>query len=133
MLNPNVISKLRKIARIWSLVLIIIVFFIFGGYAWNWITTGVADPHAVEDYRPIENLAPLLEFLAVIGLTIAWRWERVGGIITIISSLLVLPLLLTFWPLLSNLPNYLIAPYGTWLIILIPGVLFFLISFNVKK
>lgn len=127
------VSRLRKIARVWSLLLIIIVLFIVGGYFWNWITTGVADPYAVEDYPPIENFPPLLEVLAVIGLAIAWRWERLGGIINIISSLVVLPLLLIHWPITSNFPNYLLAPYGTWMIILIPGIFFVLCSYLSKS
>ena len=127
------VSRLRKIARVWSLLLIIIVLFIVGGYFWNWITTGVADPYAVEDYPPIENFPPLLEVLAVIGLAIAWRWERLGGIINIISSLVVLSLLLIHWPITSNFPNYLLAPYGTWLIILIPGIFFVLCSYLSKS
>ena len=127
------VSRLRKIARVWSLLLIIIVLFIVGGYFWNWITTGVADPYAVEDYPPIENFPPLLEVLAVIGLAIAWRWERLGGIINIISSLVVLSLLLIHWPITSNFPNYLLAPYGTWMIILIPGIFFVLCSYLSKS
>ncbi|WP_069650096.1 DUF7670 domain-containing protein [Caloranaerobacter ferrireducens] len=124
MTNTQVINQIRKIARIWSLLLIVFVLLILGSYAWNWITTGKADPHAVEDYPPIENLPPLLEFLGVLGLAIAWRWEGLGGIIAVISCLAVLPMLLIHWPIIHNFPRYLIAPYGTWLIIMIPGILF---------
>ncbi|HKL76503.1 MAG TPA: hypothetical protein VJ881_10615 [Halanaerobiales bacterium] len=132
MLDPNIVSRVRKIARVWSLVLIIIVLFIIGGYFWNWITTGVTDPYAVEDYPPIENIPPLLEVVAVIGLAIAWRRERLGAIINILLSLLVFPILLIYWPISSNFLNYLLAPYGTWLLILIPGILFFLCSQKVE-
>jgi len=132
MLDPNIVSRVRKIARVWSLVLIIIVLFIIGGYFWNWITTGLADPYAVEDYPPIENIPPLLEVVAVIGLAIAWRRERLGAIINILLSLLVFPILLIYWPISSNFLNYLLAPYGTWLLILIPGILFFLCSQKVE-
>ena len=126
-------DQVRKVARIWSLVLIIFVLFILGGYAWSWLTTGTADPHEVENYPPIENIPPLFELLAVLGLAIAWRWEKVGGFITIASSLIVLPILLIHWPINQNFPRYLIAPYGTWLIIIIPGILFLICWYQSKN
>lgn len=97
---------------------------ILAGYAWNWVTTGEADPHAAEDYPPIENLPPLLTALAALGLGIAWRWEGLGGAITILSQLVTLPVLLIHWPIREGFPRYLVAPYGTWMIVTIPGILF---------
>jgi hypothetical protein len=94
------------------------------GYAWNWVTTGVADPHAVEDYPPIENLPPIFMLLSVLGLGLAWRWERLGGAIAVVFSLATLPVLLIHWPITRDFPRYLVAPYGTWLIAAIPGVLY---------
>ena len=35
-----------------------------------------------------------------------------------------IPVLLSQWPLAGNFPEYLIAPYGTWLAIAVPGILF---------
>jgi hypothetical protein len=115
---------IRWIARIWGGLVLLAALLIFGGYAWSWVTTGVADPHAVEDYPPIENLPPLLMFVAALGLGIAWRWERLGGAITVASQLVTLPVLLVHWPIAERFPRYLLAPYGTWLIVAIPGVLF---------
>jgi hypothetical protein len=88
------------------------------------VTTGVADPHAAEDYPPIENLPPLFALLCALGLGIAWRWEGLGGAITVIFSLATLPVLLIHWPIADGFPRYLVAPYGTWAVIAIPGVLF---------
>ena len=88
------------------------------------MTTGEADPHAAEDYPPIENLPPLLMFVAALGSGIAWRWEGLGGAITIVSQLVTLPVLLIHWPITHDFPRYVVAPYGTWMIVAIPGILF---------
>jgi hypothetical protein len=121
----NKVTKwVRWIARIWGGLVLAFALLIFAGYAWSWLTTGQADPHAVEDYPAIENLPPLLMFLAALGLGIAWRWEGVGGAITLVSQLVTLPVLLIHWPITEGFPRYLVAPYGTWMIVAIPGVLF---------
>jgi len=75
--------RLRWIARIWSIVIIVFTLIMLTGYAINWVQTGTADPHAMEDYPPIENLIPLTLILSVLGLGIAWRWEGLGGAINI--------------------------------------------------
>jgi hypothetical protein len=36
----------------------------------------VPDPEAT-DYPPIENLLPVVMFLCVLGLALAWRWEGI--------------------------------------------------------
>ena len=75
--------RLRWIARIWSIVIIVFTLIMLIGYAVNWVQTGTADPHAMEDYPAIENLIPLTLILSVLGLGIAWRWEGLGGAINI--------------------------------------------------
>ena len=115
---------IRWIARTWGAVIIAFTLLILTGYLWSWITTGEADPYAVEDYPPIENIPPLFAVLSVVGLGIAWRWEGIGGAVTLIFSLAALPVLLIHWPIAHDFPRYLVAPYGTWMAILIPGVLF---------
>ena len=67
---------LRRIARIWSFPIIVYALMMFIGYAWSWATTGVADPYVVEEVPFIEALPPILLFVSVIGLGIAWRWEK---------------------------------------------------------
>lgn len=68
--------RMRRVARIWSIVII-------------GITLVVAIAHIVgpeaeaTDYPPIENLLPVLMFLSVVGLAIAWRWEGVGGAVNV--------------------------------------------------
>ena len=117
-------KRLRWIARIWGTLILAVTLLIVIGYASNWVTTGTADPYAVEDYPPIENLPPLLMFLSALGLGVAWRWEGLGGAIAVLCSLATLPVLLIHWPIMQDFPRYLVAPYDTWLMVAIPGILF---------
>ena len=117
-------KRIRWIARTWGTLLVAFTLLVFTGYAWNWLTTGEADPHAADDYPPIENVPPLLGFLSVLGLAIAWRWEGLGAAIAIGSNLAGLPVLLVHWPITHDFPRYLVAPYGIWMAIAIPGILF---------
>ena len=120
----RVTKWIRWIARIWGGLVLVIALLILAGYAWSWVTTGEADPHAAEDYPPIENLPPLLTVVAALGLGIAWRWEGLGGAITVVSQLVTLPVLLIHWPITDGFPRYLVAPYGTWMLVVMPGILF---------
>lgn len=124
---------IRWTARIWGTLVIAFTLLILIGYAWNLVTTGKADPNAVEDYPSIENLPPSFGLLSILGLGIAWRWEGIGGAITVAFSLAVLPLLLIFWPVTGDFPRYLVAPYGTWMVIAIPGILFLMCWWRSKK
>jgi hypothetical protein len=121
--RDRVTKWIRWIARIWSLPLVVSALLMFVGYAWNWVTLGVADPNAVEDYPPIEALPPIFMFLSVLGLGIAWRWERLGGIIVIVFQLAVLSFLLFQRPITHDFPRF-AAPYLLSMIVTIPGVLF---------
>lgn len=114
---------MRWIARIWGTLIVAIALIFIVGYAWSWVTTGTADPNAVEDYPPIENLPPLFAFLSVLGLALAWRWEGLGGGIAVVFSLAMLPVLLIHWPIAEDFPRFLI-PYGVWAVLIIPGILF---------
>ena len=69
----RVTKRIRRIARIWSFPIIVYALLMLIGYAWNWVTIGVADPHVVEDYPPIEALPPILMFLSV-----SWDWALPG-------------------------------------------------------
>ena len=100
---------IRTVARILSAPIIVYALLMFTGYAWSWITTGTADPHAVEDYPFIENIPPIFMFLAIIGLAIAWKWEKSGGIINLIFCFATLPMLLFLQPVTQDF-RYLI-PY----------------------
>jgi len=117
-------KRLRWVARIWGTVIVAFTLLILIGYGWSWVTTGTADPYAVEDYPPIENLPVVFSVLGVLGLGIAWRWEGLGGAIAVLCSLASLPVLLIHWPIAQDFPRFLVAPYGAWMMIAIPGVLF---------
>lgn len=114
---------IRRIARIWSVPIILYSLMLLIGYAWNWLTIGKADPYAVEGYPFIEALPPILMFLGVLGLAIAWRWERLGGVINLVFLLGVLVLLLITRPLTDDFSRFVI-PYLMTIVIAIPGILF---------
>ena len=119
----RVTKWIRWIARIWSVPLIVYALLLFVGYAWSYLTTGVADPHAVEDVPWTEALPPIFMLLSIVGLAIAWRWERLGSTIAVLFQLAVLVTLLIQRPLTQDFSRTAI-PYMLWLIVAIPGVLF---------
>jgi hypothetical protein len=122
--NRNKITKwIRRIARIWSFPIILYALLMFIGYTWSWMATGVADPYAVEDYPPIEALPPILMFLGILGLGIAWRWERLGGAINLFFQISVLLVLLITRPITQDFSRSAI-PYLFSVVTAIPGILF---------
>jgi hypothetical protein len=130
--RDRVTKWMRWIARIWGLPLMAYALLMLVGYAWSWVTTGVADPYMVEDYPPTEALPPIFMFLSVLGLGIAWRWERLGGTIVIVFQLAVLSLLLIQSPLTHEFPRSAI-PYLLSMIVTIPGVLFLVCWWRSKR
>ena len=129
--RDRVTRRIRWIARIWSLPIMAGALLVLVGYAWSWVTTGVADPYAVEDYPLIEALPPIFMFLSILGLGIAWRWERLGGMIVMVFQLVVLVLLFMTSPLTHDFPR-LAVPYLLWVIVTIPGVLFLVCGWRSK-
>ncbi|MEJ2734879.1 MAG: hypothetical protein P8189_15145 [Anaerolineae bacterium] len=129
--RDRVTKRIRWIARIWSIPLIASALLILIGYAWSWVTTGVADPYAVDDYPSIEALPPIFMLLSILGLGIAWRWERLGGTIVLGFQLAVLALLFMTNPLTHDFPR-LAVPYLLSMIITIPGVLFLVCGWRSK-
>ena len=129
--RDRVTRRIRWIARIWSLPIMAGALLVLVGYAWSWVTTGVADPYAVEDYPLIEALPPIFMFLSILGLGIAWRWERLGGMIVMVFQLVVLVLLFMTSPLTHDFPR-LAVPYLLWMIVTIPGVLFLVCGWRSK-
>ena len=114
---------IRRIARIWSSPIIIFALIMLAGYAWNMVTIGKADPYAVEGYPLVEALPPILMFLSVLGLGIAWRWERLGGTISLVLLLATFLLLLIQRPITHDF-YYSAIPYLVSAVITIPGILF---------
>ena len=116
---------IRRIARIWSSPIIIYSLIMLAGYAWNWVTIGKADPYAVDGYPLVEALPPILMFVSVAGLAVAWRWERLGGAITLVFLIATFILLLVQRPNTQDFPRFAI-PYCMLAVIAIPGILFLL-------
>ena len=121
--RDRVTKWIRWIARIWSLPIIVFALLFLVGSAWDLATTGEADPYAVEDYPPTEALPPIFMFLSILGLGIAWRWERLGGAIAIVFQLVVLILLLIQRPLTQDFSRWAI-PYLLSVVTIIPAILF---------
>ena len=118
--------RLRWIARIWSIVIIVFTLIMLIGYAVNWVKTGTADPYAMKDYPAIENLIPLTLILSVLGLGLAWRWEGLGGVINI--GFYLANLAVHFW-MISPRPY----PYPIAIALLTPGILFLVCWWKSRK
>ena len=118
----NATKVIRWIARIWGTVIVVYSLLMLIGYGWNWVTTGVADPHVVEDVPPIEYLGLALVVLGALALGIAWRWERLGGAIVVVSQLLFLTLHLIQGPIILD-PHF-VVPCLISITIVTPGILF---------
>jgi hypothetical protein len=105
-------KMIRRVARIWSLVII--------GFTLVMVIAHVVEPEPqTTDYPPIENLLPLAMCLSVAGLGIAWRREKLGGVINIIFFLVNLGL---YWFIRGRF-----FPLGGVAILslaIVPGVLF---------
>ena len=125
-------KRIRWIARIWSSPVIVYSLLMLTGYAWNWFTTGTADPYAVEGYPLIEALPPILLFISVLGLIIAWRWEKWGGGINLVFVLATLVVLLIQSPITDNFYSSAI-PYLLSIVVAIPGILFLVCWWRSRK
>jgi hypothetical protein len=110
-------AKIRKIARIWSIVIIVLVLTIF---ILEIIAEFITDQSISEPYPWYENLQPLSLFLSVVSLAIAWRWEGPGSLLSVFFVLATYGMYVAFGGSgrgLYTLP-IILTP------ILIPGVLF---------
>ncbi len=130
--HNQITQWLRWAARIWSFPIIAYALLMVSGYTWNWVTTGVADPYAVEDVPFIEILPPIFMFLSIVGLGIAWRWERWGSTIAIVFQLATLAVLLVDRPITRDFPRQAI-PYWMSMGVTIPGVAFLVCGRRSRK
>lgn len=117
-------KRIRLVARIWSGLIIAYALMMIIGSSISLITTGEVDPHAEEDYPFIENLFPLFMLIAILGLGIAWRWEKIGATVALVFCLAIIPLNLLQWPITIN--AHFIVPLILMLIIAFPALLFLL-------
>ena len=80
----------------------------------------------------VEALPPVLMFLSVIGLGIAWRWEKLGSLLAICIQFITLIVLAFSRPIGSDFPRTGV-PYLISAIILFPGILFLFSWWNSRK
>lgn len=117
---------MRLTAKIWSAPVIIYALMIVIDNIYNWLTTGTPDPYMVKDVPFIEFLPPIFLLTAIIGLAIAWKWEKIGAIINMLFCIITIPVLFIHWPIMED--ARFVMPYIVLLVIFIPGLLFFLAS-----
>ena len=117
-------KRIRWTARIWSGIIVAYALLLVVGYSVNYITTGEADPYAVDDIPITEQLTPIFIFLAIFSLVIAWFKEKIGGILNLIFVALAIPFLYVHWPIHED-PRF-IMPYIVVMVVAIPGLLFLL-------
>ncbi len=120
-MNNKWVPALRKITRIWSVVIIILGVLIFIAEIFE------ARSMELDPYPWWENLMPAAMIFAILCLGLAWRWEAIGGSLAIGFCLVNLLLYIAtgrdqfFAVLLITLP------------VLIPGLLFLLCSWRTTK
>ncbi|MBN2557089.1 MAG: hypothetical protein JXA97_14250 [Anaerolineales bacterium] len=123
--SEGITRRMRWIARIWSALIIAYAVLMLGGYIWNLITLGTADPYAVEDVSFFESLPPILMFISGLMLALAFRWERWGGWMALVLLLAIVVILLIQNPTFEGFPRT-AFPYLLVLVIAIPAILFLL-------
>jgi hypothetical protein len=113
---PRSIRIIRWIARIWSMLVFVVVLLI--------IVT--PDPYATEPVPPEDWFLLGLYGVVVLGLLIAWRWELVGGSITI-ATMFIREIA---WVILKGgwLVNFLIV----WFSVVPPAILF-LVAWGLER
>ena len=110
--EDRITHLIRRVARIWSIIIIGLGILIF---IMEIIESNTIE---LEPYPFYENLIPFTLFTAVVGLIISWRWEGLGGAITIISVLVNLGVYLLTGRTAVGAVIVILTP------ILIPGILF---------
>ena len=113
---PHSVRIIRWIARIWSMLVFVVAL----------LTIVTPDPYASEPV-PLEDWFMLgLWGVAVLGLLVAWRWEPVGGSITlatiVIREIAWLILKGAWWV------NFLIV----WVFVVPPAILF-LVAWGLER
>lgn len=113
---PRSAKIIRWIARIWSILVFVVAL----------LEIFTPDPNATEPVPVADWFLLSLWGVAILGLLVAWRWELVGGIITI-ATMFIRELA---WVILKGhwLVNFLIV----WLFVVPPGILF-LIAWGLER
>jgi len=117
-MNPKTRKIIRSIARIWSGLMVAFMLFMFIAHI---IEDGIGP---VIDFSVRDALMMISMICSVIGLGLAWKWERLGGWMTVGG-------MLAFY-----LFDYIFSgdfPRGpVFLIIAFPGILFLILTYTVN-
>lgn len=113
---------IRWVARIWSIPIIVFVVVFLLGTLWSEVTNAPPDPYAVEDITFADQLPPIFIAIGTLGLALAWRWEKFGGIFSLVFTVGFYITLLIQGPLPTEIRT--LIPYLLGLVLLIPGILF---------
>jgi len=113
---PRSVKIIRWIARIWSILIFVVAL----------LEIFTPDPNATEPVPVADWFLLSLWGVAILGLLVAWRWELVGGIITI-ATMFIRELA---WVILKGhwLVNFLIV----WLFVVPPAILF-LVAWGLER
>ncbi len=74
---PRGIKVLRWIAKIWGIIIVFVIIMIAVTH----------DPYATESLKGIEAFYLGLYAFSALGLLIAWKWELIGALISIVGML----------------------------------------------
>lgn len=117
-MNPKTQKIIRSIARIWAALMVAFMLFMFIAHI---IEDGIGP---VIDFSVRDALMMISMICSIIGLALAWKWERLGGWMTVGG-------MLAFY-----LFDYIFSgdfPRGpTFLIIAFPGILFLILTYTVN-
>ena len=115
-------KRIRWVARIWSVPIIVFVVVFLIGTLWSELTNAPPDPYAVEDITFVDQLPPIFIAVSTLGLALAWRWEKFGGVFSLVFMVVMYITLLIQGPFPTEFRT--LTPYLLGLIVLIPGILF---------
>lgn len=118
-MNSRLINIIRWVARIWAALMVAFMLFMFGAHI---VDDGLGLPF---NLTARDGLMMASMFILVLGLALAWKWEKLGGWMTVLG-------LVAFY-----LFDYLFTgdfPRGTvFHIIAFPGILFLIAAYAKEK
>lgn len=118
-MNPKSLNILRWIARIWAALMAGSVLFIFIAHI---VGDGIG---SLSGFTARDALMMPSMLITIIGLVVAWKWERVGGWMTVGG-------MLAFY-LFDFLFTGTFPQGGSFLLIAFPGLLFLLLTYLGKS
>ena len=111
------VKIIRWIARVWSVAALTLALLIFFA----------PDPYATTAIKPREVFMLSIWLVAFLGLILAWRWERVGAMLTII----IMPIRELLYALIYRewTINFLLI----WVVVIPPAVMYLLVWYRDRK